>query len=136
MSRIGRISLGSISTPLVAYVFLGLTRVTVCPPTMDASAVSVGVVERGLLPHDLFSAPFPSGFRNGLYVERPSHAEANSSKGLFKLSPDGGEAIRVEVKLGRAAKNSIEVLNGLKEGNKIIVSDMSVWEQSDRIRLK
>ena len=54
---------------------------------------------------------------------------------LFKISTDGKEAIRVNVKLGRASVNTIEVLDGVKEGDKIILSDMSGFANADRIRL-
>jgi beta-lactamase regulating signal transducer with metallopeptidase domain len=73
---------------------------------------------------------------NILYVGRPVHATANSTISLFKLAKDGAEAERVNVKLGRSSVNAIEVLNGLKEGDKIILSDMSSYDHADRIRLK
>jgi beta-lactamase regulating signal transducer with metallopeptidase domain len=73
---------------------------------------------------------------NILYVGRPVHATANSTISLFKLAKDGAEAERVNVKLGRSSVNAIEVLDGLKEGDKIILSDMSSYDHADRIRLK
>jgi hypothetical protein len=54
---------------------------------------------------------------------------------LFKLVKDGTEAERVNVKLGRSSVNAIEVLDGLKEGDKIILSDMSAYDDADRIHL-
>jgi HlyD family secretion protein len=71
-----------------------------------------------------------------LYVGRPVHGQSNSTVGLFKLVDDGGEAVRVEVKLGRSSVNSIEVLGGLQAGDKVILSDMSQWDTVNRIRLK
>ena len=44
--------------------------------------------------------------------------------------------MRVIVKFGRSSVNTIEVLDGLKEGDKIILSDMSAWDNFDQIRLK
>jgi beta-lactamase regulating signal transducer with metallopeptidase domain len=73
---------------------------------------------------------------NILYVGRPAHAAANSTVSLFKLASDGTEAARVKVKLGRSSVNSIEVLDGLKEGDKVILSDMSTYDTADRIHLK
>ena len=73
---------------------------------------------------------------NILYIGRPVHAAANSTVSLFKLVKDGSEAERVSVKLGRSSVNSIEVLDGLKEGDKIILSDMSNYDSADRIRIK
>jgi multidrug efflux pump subunit AcrA (membrane-fusion protein) len=73
---------------------------------------------------------------NILYVGRPVHATANSTISLFKLAKDGAEAERVNVKLGRSSVNAIEVLDGLKEGDKVILSDMSAYDTADRIHLK
>ncbi len=73
---------------------------------------------------------------NILYVGRPVHGAANSTISLFKLSKDGAEAERVNVKLGRSSVNAIEVLDGLKEGDKIILSDMSSYDNADRIHIK
>jgi HlyD family secretion protein len=69
-------------------------------------------------------------------VGRPIHAAPNSSASLFKLVSDGTEAVRVTVKFGRASVQSIEVLDGLKPGDQIILSDMSAWEKVDRIHLQ
>jgi HlyD family secretion protein len=71
-----------------------------------------------------------------LYVGRPVHGQSDSTIGIFKLVDDGGEAVRVSVKLGRASVNTIEVLNGLQAGDKVILSDMSQWDTFDRIRLR
>jgi HlyD family secretion protein len=71
-----------------------------------------------------------------LFVGRPVHGQSDSTIGIFKLSEDGSEATRVNVKLGRSSVNTIEVLDGLKVGDKVILSDMSAWDNSERIRLK
>jgi beta-lactamase regulating signal transducer with metallopeptidase domain len=71
-----------------------------------------------------------------LHVGRPIHGAQNSTIPLFKIVKDGAEAVRVEVKLGRASVNTIEILDGLKEGDKIILSDMSTYNNADRIHLK
>ena len=72
---------------------------------------------------------------NVLYVGRPVHATANSAVSLFKIVSEGKEAVRVKVKLGRSSVNTIEVLDGLQVGDKVILSDMSSYENTDRIRL-
>lgn len=72
---------------------------------------------------------------NVLYVGRPAFGNENSTISLFKLSPDGKTAVRVPVKVGRASVNSIQVIEGLKEGDTVILSDMSRWDNTDRIRL-
>jgi beta-lactamase regulating signal transducer with metallopeptidase domain len=73
---------------------------------------------------------------NILSVGRPVHGAANSTISLFKLAKDGTEAERVSVKLGRSSVNTIEVLDGLKEGDKVILSDMSAYDTADRIHIK
>jgi len=74
--------------------------------------------------------------RDVLYVGRPVHGQSESTVGLFKLSDDGAEAIRVNVKLGKTSVNTVEILQGLKTGDKVILSDMSNWDAFDRIRLR
>ena len=74
--------------------------------------------------------------RDVLYVGRPVNGQSDSTIGLFKLVDDGSEAVRVNVKLGRSSVNTIEIRDGLKVGDKVILSDMSQWDAFDRIRLK
>jgi len=71
-----------------------------------------------------------------LYVDRPTYGQANSTVSLFRLSGDGGEALRATVKLGRSSVNEIEVLEGLDEGDVIILSDLSRVQDADRIRIR
>src|SRR5580693_6637074 len=71
-----------------------------------------------------------------LYVGRPVHGQSDSTISLFKIVEDGAEAVRVNVKLGRSSVNTIEIVDGLKVGDKVILSDMSAWDNFDRIRLK
>lgn len=73
---------------------------------------------------------------NVLYVGRPVHGQSDSTIGLFKVIDDGSDAVRVNVKLGRSSVNTIEIVDGLKVGDKVILSDMSAWDAFDRIRLK
>jgi HlyD family secretion protein len=70
-----------------------------------------------------------------IYVGRPAFGQENSTISLFKLDPDGKGAVRVPVKVGRASVNSIQVLEGLHEGDTVILSDMSRSDNTDRIRL-
>ncbi len=74
--------------------------------------------------------------RDVMFVGRPVHGQADSTNGIFKLTPDGGEATRVNVKLGRVSVNAVEVVSGLQVGDKVILSDMSQWDSVDRVRLK
>jgi HlyD family secretion protein len=70
-----------------------------------------------------------------LYVGRPVFGQPNSVITLFRMEPDGREATRVQVKLGRTSVNTIEVLDGLKVGDQVILTDMSAHDAHDRIRL-
>ncbi len=70
-----------------------------------------------------------------LYVGRPAFGNENSTISLFKLDPSGNYATRVPVKVGRASVNEIQILGGLKEGDTVVLSDMSRWDNVDRIRL-
>jgi hypothetical protein len=71
-----------------------------------------------------------------LYVGRPVHGASQSTISLFKLTPDSSEATRVNVKLGRSSVNTVEILQGLQVGDRVILSDMSQWDNYDRVRLK
>ncbi len=70
-----------------------------------------------------------------LYIGRPVFGQPNAQVGLFRLEAGGLEALRVPVKLGRSSVNTIEVVDGLKAGDQVILSDMSSQDQSERIRL-
>lgn len=73
---------------------------------------------------------------NVLYVGRPAIGNENSTISLFKLTPDGKYADRVTVKTGLASVNEIQILSGLKKDDTVILSDMSRWDNVNRIRLK
>ena len=64
------------------------------------------------------------------------HGEANSVVSLFKLTEDGKEAVHVQVKLGRTSVNTVEIVSGLQIGDQVVLSDMSAWDNFDRIQLK
>jgi HlyD family secretion protein len=72
---------------------------------------------------------------NVLHVGRPAFGQESSTISLFKLDPDGKGGVRVPVKVGRASLNSIEVLEGLHEGDTVILSDMSRYDKAARICL-
>jgi len=74
--------------------------------------------------------------KNVLYVGRPAYGEPESTVGIFKLTDGGKEAQRVNVKLGRASVNMIEIVQGLNAGDKIITSDMSGSDTQSRVRLQ
>ena len=70
-----------------------------------------------------------------VYVGRPVFGQPNSQITLFKLDEDNKGATRVPVKLGRTSVNTIEITDGLKVGDQVILSDMSAWDAQNRIRL-
>lgn len=72
---------------------------------------------------------------NVLYVGRPAFGQEDSTISLFKLDGDSKGAVRVPVKVGRASVNAIQVVEGLHEGDTVILSDMSREDNTDRIRL-
>jgi HlyD family secretion protein len=71
-----------------------------------------------------------------LYVGRPVHGEADSTIGLFKVVDGGSAAERVQVALGRTSVNTVEIKKGLQVGDEVILSDMSAWDNFDRVQLK
>ncbi len=72
---------------------------------------------------------------NVLYVGRPAFGQENSAVGLFRLDASG-EAARTQVQLGRSSVNTIEIKGGAKEGDQLVLSDMSAWDAFDRVRLR
>ncbi|MGA3349578.1 MAG: HlyD family efflux transporter periplasmic adaptor subunit, partial [Candidatus Sulfotelmatobacter sp.] len=73
---------------------------------------------------------------NVLYMGRPTFGQENSTISLFKLTSDGRGALRVPVKIGRTSVNSVQILEGLQQGDAVILSDMSRWDNVDRILLE
>jgi multidrug resistance efflux pump len=71
-----------------------------------------------------------------LYIGRPGFGQAESSVGIFKVDKGKGEATRVTVQLGRASVNTIEVKKGLNVGDSVIISDMSQFDNTNRVRIK
>ncbi len=72
---------------------------------------------------------------NVLFVGRPAFGQPNSTVSMFKVAGDGKSARRVQVKFGRSSVNTIEVVEGLQVGDRVILSDMSAWDSVARIRL-
>lgn len=72
---------------------------------------------------------------NALHVGRPVQGQPDSTVGLFKVLPDGKHATRIPVKLGRASVSTIEIVEGLQEGDRVILSDMSQFDADNRVKL-
>jgi HlyD family secretion protein len=110
-------------------------------PAVQNGTVTVDVALRGTLPKGARPDLTVDGtielerLEDVLFVGRPAQGQPESLVGLFRLGADTGEASRVKVKLGRASVNTIEVVEGLKEGDQVILSDTSAWDAFDRIRL-
>ncbi|HEY7790182.1 MAG TPA: HlyD family efflux transporter periplasmic adaptor subunit [Vicinamibacterales bacterium] len=111
-------------------------------PAVVDGTVTVDVRMRGPLPKGARPDLSVDGtielerLANVLYVGRPAFGQENSTVGLFKLTDGGEDAERVQVKLGKSSVNTVEILGGLKNGDQVILSDMSAWDAVDRIRLK
>lgn len=73
---------------------------------------------------------------NVLYISRPAFGQAQQTVSLFRLNPDGQEAARTPVTLGRSSVSTIEIVNGLKEGDQVIISDTSAMDTYNRIRVR
>jgi len=71
-----------------------------------------------------------------LNMGRPAFGQGQETIGIFVLTPDGSEAVRTQVKLGRTSVSTVEIISGLKEGDKVILSDTSALDGFDRIRVR
>jgi HlyD family secretion protein len=117
-------------------------RVVRIDPAAQNGTVTVDVELQGELPRGARPDLSVDGtvelerLENVLYVGRPAFGQEQSTVGLFRLDPATGEASRVQVQLGRSSVNTIEVVDGLAEGDQVVLSDMSAWDQFDRIRLR
>ena len=71
-----------------------------------------------------------------LYVGRPAGAQPDATVELFKLTKDGDLAVRTKVRLGRSSVSTIEVRDGLAEGDAVVLSDMTQYDNAERVRLR
>ena len=71
-----------------------------------------------------------------MYVDRPAFGQANQSVGLFKIISDGSQAVRTTVRFGASSVDKIVVVDGLVVGDRIILSDMSRYDASDKVRIR
>lgn len=116
-------------------------RVVRIDPAVQNGTVTVDVELQGPLPKGARPDLTVEGvielelLSNVLFVGRPVQGQSESTVGLFKLDAEGREATRVPVNLGRSSVNTIEILGGLLEGDRVILSDMSQWDAHNRVRL-
>ncbi|MBA4158869.1 MAG: HlyD family efflux transporter periplasmic adaptor subunit [Gemmatimonadetes bacterium] len=117
-------------------------RVVRVDPAVQNGTVTVDVTLEGELPRGARPDLSVDGtieierLENVLYVGRPAYGQAESTVGLFRLEENGSTARRINAQLGRSSVNTIEVVNGLAEGDIIILSDMSQWDAYERVRLR
>jgi HlyD family secretion protein len=110
-------------------------------PTVIGGNVTVDVALEGDLPKGAIPDLSVDGtielerLNDVIYVERPTQGQEGSTISLFRLTPDGKEAYRVQVKIGRVSVSTVEILSGLNPGDQVILSDMSAQDAHDRIRL-
>jgi HlyD family secretion protein len=111
-------------------------------PAVQNGTVTVDVALTGPLPDGARTDLSVDGtidmqrLKDVLYVGRSAFSTEKSTITLFRLDPDGKGAVRVPVKVGAVSVNAIQVLEGLHEGDTVILSDMSRYDTTDRIRLE
>lgn len=71
-----------------------------------------------------------------VYMGRPAYGQAETTVPLFRLDRAGGTATKIDVRLGRASLNTIEVVQGLRPGDRVIISDMSSYDEANKVRLR
>ena len=115
-------------------------KVSRIDPASSNGTVGVDVTLEGALPSGARPDLSVDGtvrleeLNNIIYVGRPAFGQENSSVSLFKVGADG-EAVRTTVKLGRSSVNTIEIVEGLQPGDQVILSDMSTYDEYQRVRL-
>ena len=116
-------------------------RVSRKDPSAVAGTVTVEVRLEGALPPGAVPDLSVDGvilierLDNVVYVERPVFGQPNATASIFKYDDDMKGASRTKVKFGRTSVSTIEVLEGLKVGDKVILSDMAQWDSQERIRI-
>lgn len=116
-------------------------RVSRIDPAVLNGTVTVDVKLEGALPQGARPDLSVDGtirlehLEDVINVGRPVIGQSEATITLFKLEPDGKHAARVQVKLGRTSVNTIEIRDGLRVGDQVVLSDMSAWDSYDRIRL-
>ena len=105
--------------------------------TVSVDVAIDGALPRGARPDLSVDATIEiERLENVVYVGRPADGSSEATVGLFVLDADGHHARRVSVKLGRGSVNAIEVREGLKPGDQVILSEMGRWDAVDRVKLQ
>jgi len=104
--------------------------------TVTVDAALIGPLPKGARPDLSVDGTIElENLADVVFVGRPAYGQSDSVVGLFKLEAEGDSAVRTPVKLGRSSVNTIEILDGLQPGDRVILSDMSQWDSVDRVRL-
>jgi multidrug resistance efflux pump len=117
-------------------------RVQRIDPAVNAGTVSIDVSLEGALPPGARADLSVDGtieierLDNVLYVGRPAFGQPDGTISLFAIGPDGHTAVRKTVKLGKSSVTTIEVLQGLAVGDRVIISDMSAWDNVNKVRVE
>ena len=117
-------------------------RVARIDPGSRNGTVTVDVSLSGELPHGARPDMTVDGtielerLPSVLFVGQPAGAKEGAEVRLFRLTHGGDTAERVPVRVGRTSATAIEIVSGLREGDRVIVSDTSAWEGADKIRLE
>ena len=111
-------------------------------PSAQAGTVTIDVALDGALPPGAVPDLSVDGtiqiekLKDVLYTGRPASGAGTGTVGLFRVEKGGSSAVRVQVVLGRNSVTTVEIVRGLQVGDKIILSDMSQWDNVDRVRIK
>lgn len=117
-------------------------RLSRVDPAVREGSVSVDVALEGPLPQGARPDLRVDGtieierLEDVLYVGRPAYGQANQTVSLFRVNEKQDEAERVQVRLGRSSVSTVEIVDGLQEGDRVILSDTSKWDDFDRIRIQ
>jgi HlyD family secretion protein len=117
-------------------------RVARIDPAVQDGSVTVDVVLEGELPRGARPDLSVDGvieierLPNVLHVDRPAYGQPGATVGMFRVQPGGGTAVRTDVRLGRSSVNTVEIVSGLREGDVVILADMTQWDNSQKVRLR
>ncbi len=104
--------------------------------TVTVDLELIGALPRGARPDlRVTGAVLLEQIEEALHVRRPPLAREDSRFEFYRLATDGQSASRVEVRLGRISSDSIEILSGLEENDRVILSDMARWNAHTRVRI-
>jgi multidrug efflux pump subunit AcrA (membrane-fusion protein) len=136
---------------VLAFVTLGVSRLKSAAPRVDKNTVWVDTVRRGpmvrevrgigvLVPREVRWIPAKTNGRfqlehldDVIYVGPPAFGRESATVAVFRFQEGGDEAVRTTVRFGRMSVSEIEVVEGLKPGDRIILSDTSNWDDYDRL---